>query len=71
MIVTIYNYHKIETCFSAYTITLSVFKYKMITNLDIDIILVLWVATTATWAHACARGAGLSRTRKNTATCPI
>ena len=32
---------------------------------------VLWVATTATWARARARGAGLSRTRQNTATCPI
>ena len=33
--------------------------------------LVPWVATTATWARARARGAGLSRTPQNTATCPV
>ena len=38
MIVTIYNYHKFTTWFGAYTIALSVFKYKMINNFGIDII---------------------------------
>ena len=30
-----------------------------------------WVATTATWSRARVCGVGLSRTRQNTATCPV
>ena len=40
-------------------------------KLDTSYSSVPWVATTSTWARARSRGAGLSRTHQNTATCPV